>query len=89
MNWAVAVGSFIGVFAVFAAGYFWALFVVARDKTWMKVPDDCIVVKKELLIRLQKIAEIKTKNPRLKFDSRGILKDPPAQDAQEDEDEDA
>lgn len=84
MNWAMAAGSFVGTFAVFAAGYFWALFVVARDKNWMKVPDDCIVVKKELLVRLQQIAEVKTKNPRLKFDSRGILKEP-IQQADDDE----
>lgn len=44
-----------------------------RDKNLVRIPDDCLIIKQEVFEKLREIAELKTKNPSLKFDSRGFV----------------
>lgn len=54
------------------AGWFGALYGVAGDKRLVRVPEDCLIVKAEVFNKLQEIAEIKSKNNSIKFNSRGV-----------------
>lgn len=81
MEVALLVGG--GVLSV-AFGYAIALLIMARDKRFVRVPEDCLIIKTEVFEKLKEISEVKKKNRSIKFDSRGVMTGV----AQDDDDED-
>jgi hypothetical protein len=69
----VAVGAACGSLG---AGFGWvlAMVMVARDPAIHKILPTQAVVDKEVFTRLRLIAQVKAKNPDLKFDADGHLK---------------
>lgn len=69
------IGLLVGGFLILGliVGWFGAIYAVARDKNLVRISEDCLIIKREVFDKLREIAEVKTKNPRLKFDSRGVM----------------
>lgn len=54
-------------------GWLGTVVVFARDKNLVRIPEDCLIIKREVFDKLREIADVKSKNHRLKFDSRGLV----------------